>query len=165
LFSHSYNKPPSAADSLVRRAGPADAEAIGELLHDFNTEFEEPSPGPQAVADRVRELMGSEDFAVLLVRRRPNGLAVLRFRPSIYSSALECYLAELYVQPDHRGQGLGRALLEATMDLARERGANFMDLGTSEDDVAARALYERMGFINRERGPDGPVMYVYEREL
>jgi ribosomal protein S18 acetylase RimI-like enzyme len=165
LFSHSYNKPPSAADSLVRRAGPADAEAIGELLHDFNTEFEEPSPGPQAVADRVRELMGSEDFAVLLVGRRPNGLAVLRFRPSIYSSALECYLAELYVQPDHRGQGLGRALLEATMDLARERGANFMDLGTSEDDFAARALYERMGFINRERGPDGPVMYVYEREL
>ena len=51
------------------------------------------------------------------------------------------------------------------MDLARERGADFMDLGTSEDDVAARALYERMGFTNRERAPDGPVMYVYEREL
>jgi len=165
LFSHSDDKPPSTADSAVRRAGPADAGAIGRLLHDFNEEFEEPSPGPQAVADRVRALMGSEDFAVLLVGSEPNGLAVLRFRPSIYSSALECNLAELYVKPDHRGQGLGRALLEATMDLARERGADFMDLGTSEDDVAARALYERMGFVNRERGPDGPVMYVYERDL
>ncbi|HEX3262938.1 MAG TPA: hypothetical protein VHR37_04680, partial [Solirubrobacterales bacterium] len=107
MFSHSDDKPPSTADSAVRRAGPADAGAIGRLLHDFNEEFEEPSPGPQAVADRVRALMGSGDFAVLLVGSEPNGLAVLRFRPSIYSSALECNLAELYVKPDHRGQGLG----------------------------------------------------------
>jgi hypothetical protein len=40
-----------------------------------------------------------------------------------------------------------------------------MDLGTSDDDVAARRLYESLGFTNRENGPDGPVMYVYEREL
>jgi hypothetical protein len=38
-----------------------------------------------------------------------------------------------------------------------------MDLGTSESDVAARALYERSGFTNRES--DGSIMYVYEREL
>jgi hypothetical protein len=40
-----------------------------------------------------------------------------------------------------------------------------MDLGTSDDDVAARALYESLGFRNRERGPDGPITYFYEREL
>jgi hypothetical protein len=40
-----------------------------------------------------------------------------------------------------------------------------MDLGTSEDDTAARALYERLGFTSREGRPDGPVMYFYEREL
>jgi hypothetical protein len=40
-----------------------------------------------------------------------------------------------------------------------------MDLGTSEDDVAARALYESLGFTNREGGPDGPISYFYEREL
>ena len=40
-----------------------------------------------------------------------------------------------------------------------------MDLGTSEDDVAARALYESLGFINREGGPDGPISYYYERAL
>jgi hypothetical protein len=38
-------------------------------------------------------------------------------------------------------------------------------VATSEDDTGARALYERLGFVNRERGPDGPVMLVYEREL
>ena len=35
----------------------------------------------------------------------------------------------------------------------------------SEDDVAARSLYESLGFINREGGPDGPITYFYERGL
>jgi ribosomal protein S18 acetylase RimI-like enzyme len=47
---------------------------------------------------------------------------------------------------------------------ARERGADRIDLGTSEDDVAARGLYERLGFTNREGGSGGPVMYVYEKD-
>ena len=40
-----------------------------------------------------------------------------------------------------------------------------MDLGTSEDDMAAGALYESPGFSSRERRPDGPISYFYEREL
>jgi ribosomal protein S18 acetylase RimI-like enzyme len=51
------------------------------------------------------------------------------------------------------------------MEEARAAGAGFIDLGTSEDDVAARRLYENAGFTNREGEPDGPVMHVYEREL
>jgi ribosomal protein S18 acetylase RimI-like enzyme len=90
---------------------------------------------------------------------------VLRFRTAIWSDALECYLAELYVVPAQRGRGLGRALMLAAMELARERGADHMDLGTSDDDVAARALYESLGFSNREGRPDGPVNYFYERDL
>ena len=90
---------------------------------------------------------------------------VLRFRPSIWTHGLECYVAEMYVIPDRRGEGLGRALMEEAIELARREGADYMDLGTSEDDVAARALYESLGFTNRERLPDGPTMYVYEREL
>ena len=50
-------------------------------------------------------------------------------------------------------------------DTARREGAVHMDLGTSEDDVAARALYESLGFDNREGRPDGPINYFYEREL
>jgi ribosomal protein S18 acetylase RimI-like enzyme len=90
---------------------------------------------------------------------------VLRFRPAIWSDALECYLAELYVVPERRGQGLGRALMEAAIELARREGATYMDLGTGEDDRAARALYESMGFDNRGGKPDGAVNYFYEREL
>jgi ribosomal protein S18 acetylase RimI-like enzyme len=55
--------------------------------------------------------------------------------------------------------------MQLAMDEARTRGADYMDLGTSEDDGAARRLYESLGFTNREGRPDGPIMYVYEREL
>ena len=51
------------------------------------------------------------------------------------------------------------------MDHARKRGAAHIDLGTSEDDVAARRLYESAGFTNREGGPEGPTMLYYERDL
>ena len=154
------------SDHAVRRAELADAEAVGRLMHDFNAEFDEPTPGPERIAERIRELLAGGDTAILLAGSGPDGLAILRFRLSITTPGLECYLAELYVVPARRGQGLGRALMNAAIDEARARGADYMDLGTSEDDVAARALYESLGFVNREGGrPDGPIAYYYEREL
>jgi ribosomal protein S18 acetylase RimI-like enzyme len=149
----------------VRVANVADAEAIGRLLHDFNTEFDEPTPGPGRLADRIRGMLAAGDTIVLLGGAGPEGVAVLRFRAAIWSDAPESYLAELYVVPGSRGRGLGRALLEAAIETARARGSDHMDLGTSEDDVAARSLYESLGFINREGGPDGPITYFYERDL
>ena len=149
----------------VRRAQEADAEAVGRLLHAFNSEFEEPTPGPQALAERVRELLAGGETAVLVAGPGPDGLALLRFRPAVWTRGLECYLAELYVVPERRRQGLGRALMDAAIELARGEGADHMDLGTSEDDVAARGLYESLGFSNREGKPDGPVNFFYEREL
>jgi ribosomal protein S18 acetylase RimI-like enzyme len=149
----------------VREGGRDDCDAIGRLLHDFNREFDEPTPGPDKLADRIRELLAAGQFVVLLVGDGPDGLAVLRFRPAIWTPTPECYLAELYVVPARRRQGLGRALMQAAIERARSEGASYMDLGTSEDDVAARALYESFGFTNREHLPDGPVMYVYERDL
>ena len=149
----------------VRRGDVADAEAIGRLLHDFNTEFGEPAPAPAALASRVRELITAGELTVLLAGQPPLGLAVLRFRPALWKDALDAYLEELYVVPERRGQGLGRALMEAAIELARSRGAGDMHLGTSQDDVAARGLYESLGFSNRGGRPDGPVEYFYEREL
>lgn len=149
----------------MRLAGPADVEDIGRLLHDFNSEFAEPTPGPERLAERIKGLLREGQTAVLLVGGGPDGLAVLRFRPSIWTDALECYLAELYVTPAVRGRGLGRELMHAAIELARSRGADRMDLGTGEQDVAARALYESLGFSNREGRPDGPINYFYELGL
>jgi ribosomal protein S18 acetylase RimI-like enzyme len=143
----------------VRVATAADAEAIGRLLHDFNSEFGDPTPGPAKLAERVRELLAADEITVLLA---DDGVAVVYFRPSLWTPELECYLAELYVVPDRRGHGLGRALLDAAIALARDNGADYMCLATSHDDVAARALYESAGFSNRD---DGSLLYFYEREL
>jgi ribosomal protein S18 acetylase RimI-like enzyme len=149
----------------VRRATAADADDIGRLLHDFNTEFADPTPGPERLAARIRTLLAGGDTAVLLGGAGPDGLSVFRFRQAIWAEALECYVAELYVVPERRGHGLGRALMDATIEVARLAGAAWIDLGTAETDVAARHLYESLGFSNREGKPDGPINYFYELEL
>jgi GNAT superfamily N-acetyltransferase len=161
IITHEHGTP----ENSVRVAGLTDVDDVARLLHDFNIEFSEPTPGPQQLARRIGELHDEGHTRVLLVGARPDGLAVLRFRPSIFSPALECYLAELYVVAHRRGHGLGRALMQAAIALARSEGADHMDLGSSDSDVVARALYESLGFSNREGKPDGPVNYFYEREL
>jgi len=150
--------------SDVRLANRDDAAAIGQLLYAFNREFDDPTPEPSALAERIRQLLDGGDTFVLLAGDAPAGLAVLRLRAAIWSTGLECYLAELYVTPERRGQGLGRALMEAALREARDRGADTMDIGVDEPDLAARRLYESLGFTNRSGG-EGPLMYVYERDL
>lgn len=94
-----------------------------------------------------------------------DGIALLRLRPSVWTGKPETYLQELYVVPGLRSRGIGRALLEATMEAAREAGASGIDFNTGESDTAARALFESAGFTNLESDPDGPAMLFFEREL
>jgi len=156
---------PEPLDTSVRRAAPDDAADVARLLHDFNIEFSDPSPGVGLLAERARQMLADGEMTVLLGGAAPDGIALFRFRLSIWSGALDAYIEELYVAPPLRGRGLGRALLEATMDAAREAGATRIELGTGETDTAARALYESCGFTNLEGGADGPQMLYYEREL
>jgi GNAT superfamily N-acetyltransferase len=153
------------AQTPIRLARAVDAPAFGRLLHAFNLEFGESTPTADVIAERAAPLIESGEVTVLFAGDGPDGFAELRFRPSLYTGALDAYLEELYVVPERRGQGFGRVLLEAAMEHARERGAAHIDLGTSEDDAAARALYESAGFTNREGGPTGPKMLYYERNL
>ena len=150
---------------LIRLARADDALTFGELLYAFNTKFEEPTPSAEVIAARAAPLIESSELTVLLVADGRDGFAVLRFRHSVYTGALDTYIEELYIVPERRGRGLGRALLETAIDHARERGAAHIELNTSENDVAARALYESVGFTNREGGPNGPPMFYYERDL
>ena len=161
----------------VELAHASDALPVGELLHRFNTEFREPTPGVERLAERVRELLAEGQTSVLLARARDQderrsagdsgaaGLALLRFRPAIFSDGLECYLAELFVVPELRGRGIGRELMRSALEHARERGADYIELSTAESDIAARRLYESLGFSNREGRADGPLNYYYERSL
>jgi ribosomal protein S18 acetylase RimI-like enzyme len=153
------------AGAPIRHADPADAAAIARLLHDFNAEFDAPSPPVETLATRCEELLHDGAMTVLLAGEPPVGLALLRLRPSPWTDGEEAYLQELYVVPARRGEGLGRALVEATIETARAAGARSLDLNTGETDVGARALYEKLGFTNREGGPDDPRMLFYEREI
>jgi ribosomal protein S18 acetylase RimI-like enzyme len=148
----------------VRRAGPEDAADIARLLHDFNTEFGEATPGVEALGEYARKMLETGEMTVLLAAG-PDGISLIRFRTSVWTGGPEAHLQELYVVPPLRGRGIGRALLQATMAAAREVGATGIDLNTGSTDTVARALYESCGFTSREGGPDGPSMLFYERDL
>jgi ribosomal protein S18 acetylase RimI-like enzyme len=149
----------------IRVADPEDAAGVARLLHDFNTEFGEATPGVEALSGYARKMLEAGEMTVLLAGEGPDGVSLIRFRTSVWTGEPEAHLQELYVVPSLRGRGIGRALLEATMAAAREAGATGVDLNTGTTDTVARALYESCGFSNREGSPDGPSMLFYERDL
>ncbi len=141
--------------------------AVSVLMRDFNEEYDEPSPEPEALAAILRTRIADGNATVLLVRDDsdgPVGVAVVRLQPSLWSDATEAYLAELYVVPARRGQGFGRELLTAVLATSRAAGADYAYLITSEDDRLAQRAYEAAGF-RRTEGEDGPVMWAYEQDL
>jgi len=147
----------------MRLAEPGDAASLALMLHDFNREFGEPVPEPGDLARHLRGLLERAAITVLLAEGE--GLVVMRFQPSLLGESLDCYLEEVYVVPARRRCGIGTALMKAALGHARDRGAGYVYLGTGEDDVGARALYEGLGFSHRGGHAGGPVNYLYEREL
>ena len=143
-----------------------DGVAAAQLLHDFNCENDEPAP--HELPARLAELIEGEHVMVLLAREDETGVgvgvAVMRVQPSVWSPAQEVYLAEMYVIPSQRGQGYGRELITEAMRVARERGADYALVITSEEDRLAQRLYEAAGF-RRTEGEGGPLMLAYELEL
>jgi ribosomal protein S18 acetylase RimI-like enzyme len=150
---------------VIRRATAEDALHVARLLHRFNGEYDEPTPGEEELARHAEELIAGGELIVLLAGEGPDGFCQFRLHRSIYTGLPDAHVEELYVLPAERGRGLGRALLEAAMEAARKAGATHIELTTGEDDVAARSLYESAGFTNREGSPQGPRMLYYEREL
>jgi ribosomal protein S18 acetylase RimI-like enzyme len=61
------------------------------------------------------------------------------------------FVAYMAVEPSHRGNGIGSRLLAAAEDEARRRGLPYMGLMVTEDNAAARALYERAGYLTERR--------------
>jgi len=149
-----------------RIAQRADSEEVAELLDRFQAELYEYTPGAKILTPRVREHIAGDLSVFLLAGPGHVGVAQLRFREYLLTGAPTCYLEELYVVPDRRGEGHGRMLMQTALRIARERGATTMELGTALDDTAARGLYETLGFTNLEKeGRPETQMLYYEREL
>lgn len=80
------------------------------------------------------------------------GVCQLRFRHSVWTGADDCWLEDLFVRGSERGTGLGRALVVAAIDCARERGCARIELDTEEVNRAAVSLYESLGFSAASKG-------------
>jgi GNAT superfamily N-acetyltransferase len=94
-----------------------------------------------------RFLAPSEDGLLLGARSegRLVGYACLYWHFSSLE-ATECVLMnDLYVDESTRGQGVGRALIEASADVARERGVPFVEWSTAPDNKTAQRLYDSTG--------------------
>ena len=147
--------------SAVRAATADDARAIAELLHAFNEEFDDPTPGPDVLTGRVAAMLARDDVVALLAGEPPVGIALLFFRPSVWDEGGAVVVDELYVAPDRRGKGLGTELIERAFAVARERGAEWLELDTGESDAGARRFYERHGLSNVDGGDR--LLYYFRR--
>lgn len=76
---------------------------------------------------------------------RPVGLAHYLFHRHMWSIADICYLQDLYADPDMRGRGVGRALIEAVYAAADSEGAAGVYWMTQDFNATARRLYDRIG--------------------
>ena len=153
-----------AGDLRPQRATPADAAVVARLLHDFNIEFSTPTPDARELQARLTLLLAGDDVVVLLIGEPANGVAVLSFRPNVWYDGPVAILDELYVRPELRGHRLGSALLDAALDLVRDRGGSLLEINVDGEDTDARRFYEAHGFSNTEPDQTDPMLYYY-REL
>ncbi len=73
---------------------------------------------------------------------RVEGFAIHQHHPSSWVAGDDCYLEDLFVADTARGGGVGRALIDDLIALARARGWNRLYWHTDEDNARARALYD-----------------------
>jgi GNAT superfamily N-acetyltransferase len=147
-----------------RIATAVDAATLAGLLHDFNEEFGDPSPGPEVLASRLGRLLSAEGTVALLVGDPPAGFALVTLRSNVWYDTPVALLDELYVIPSMRGRGIGSALLESGFALVRTRGVELMEVNVDGEDRDARRFYERHGFSCVHGDQPEPALY-YSREV
>ena len=81
---------------------------------------------------------------VLEVDEKLVGIAHASFTHSTWAKDQELYLEDLFVEPSVRGKGYGRALIEATATLGKERGAQKLYWQTHQNNLTAQRLYESL---------------------
>jgi GNAT superfamily N-acetyltransferase len=64
------------------------------------------------------------------------------FRPSTWTETDYCYLEDLFVDPNIRGKGIGRSLMEKVIELAKEKKSKRVYWTTQEFNKTARVLYD-----------------------
>jgi ribosomal protein S18 acetylase RimI-like enzyme len=107
-----------------------------------------------AAFDRLLEIVDLQSHVLFVAwcdDRRAGFLIMLDELPDEVTSAPQGFVAYMAVEPARRREGIGAALLGAAEDEARRRGLPYMTLMVTEENAAARDLYERNGYFTERR--------------
>jgi ribosomal protein S18 acetylase RimI-like enzyme len=150
-------------DGRVWRASPGDVEAVAALIAAFRSWWGKEEPALEQIRETTGVMIGDPGTEFLLAAPGDGapaaGVCQLRYRLSVWTGAEDCWLEDLYVDDAARGTGLGRALVEAAFERARERGCRRIELDVNEQNTAALAFYESLGFTTEPK-PPGRTLFV-----
>jgi GNAT superfamily N-acetyltransferase len=132
----------------IRAAVEEDAPLILQLIKEL-AEYEKLSHEVVATEDTLRKsLFGERRFAEAVigeVESEPAGFALFFHNFSTFLGRPGIYLEDLYVRPEFRGSGLGRALLVYLARLALERGCGRLEWSVLDWNEPAIGLYKSVG--------------------
>ncbi|MDE2416716.1 MAG: GNAT family N-acetyltransferase [Burkholderiales bacterium] len=145
--------------SPPRVATLADLDAIAPLFDAYRQFYAQP-PDPALATRFIRERMQNNESAILLAfDANARAIGFCQLYPSFCSvEAQPIYvLYDLFVAPEARRTGAGKALLLAAEQLAIANGKVRMDLTTARVNARAQSLYESLGWVRDK------VFYAYSR--
>ncbi|MFJ6213835.1 GNAT family N-acetyltransferase [Streptomyces sp. NPDC092296] len=134
-------------DLMIRPAEESDGRPLAELDRRCWSWLSEVGPLRAADVPFFDERHGPDQYLVAVVAGRVAGY-VRVVRPTLLASNAHVrQIQGLGVDPDLRGRGVGRALVEAACERARSAGARRLTLRVLGHNAPARALYESCGFV------------------
>lgn len=145
----------------VRSAEADDLPALAALFDAYRQFYEQPAD-LEGARHFLSERLARGESRLLLAEREPGRpIGFSQLYPSFCSveAAPIFVLYDLFVAPEARRSGAGRALLLAAEALARAEGMRRMDLTTARDNQRAQALYESLGWVRDQ------VFLTYNRRL
>ena len=134
-------------DLTIRHASPDDLDALAPLYDAYRRFYEQ--PGDIALASAfLAERMERRESTILVAQADGQLLGFCQLYPGWCSVAAAriFVLYDLFVDPDARRGGVGRALMRAARDFGRAAGAVRLDLTTARTNTRAQALYESEGW-------------------
>jgi GNAT superfamily N-acetyltransferase len=135
---------------VIRRARPDDIAAIYQLIREL-AEYERSLPEVTGSQDQLRESLFGPDPAVFAhvaeYEGRVAGFALWFLNYSTWLCSHGIYLEDLYVTPELRGHGLGKALLAELADLCVRRGYGRLEWWVLDWNEPARGFYRSLGAV------------------
>lgn len=132
----------------IRRATPDDVPMILSLIRELAT-YERLLDAFVGTEDALREhLFGERRYAEVLIAEDDDGAAGFALFFHNYSTFLTkpgLYLEDLFVLPERRGNGIGKALLRSLAQIAVERGCGRLEWSVLDWNESAIGFYQRLG--------------------